>query len=149
MRANDEATFVVCTLATHTLLHQLENANELDRYPCHGVPIPNSSIHLGGGPLDTIRKLYDWPSIVLDKALRAMHDDLKVSQEAKVKKAPQLALPTENSVSSLFIIFQTFKTKSKYAAILANMAVAAMGLRYAIEVSTIHLLCPPPSLMPK
>ncbi len=149
MRPHDEATYAISMIAVHSLLHSLENSNKFERHTCPSAAVPNSSVQLPSGPHETITSLFDWPSRVLHHGLSNFHRELDELQQSKRNTIRPPQLPTENSASTLYEIFDTYKSKSQYAKICSNMAVAAMGLRYAMEVSNVYALCPSPNLTVK
>ncbi|KDQ32330.1 hypothetical protein PLEOSDRAFT_175509 [Pleurotus ostreatus PC15] len=101
----------------------------IDRYPCDTLHLENGCIKFSGGLTDTITKLYDWPSAVLDKALRAMETERKNQHKGSMESIPK----GDDSVSNLFSIFNKYKKRGLYAKILANIVIAAMGLRYSMD----------------
>ncbi|KAF4565765.1 hypothetical protein EYR36_002343 [Pleurotus pulmonarius] len=139
MRSNDEATYAISMIAVHSLLHSLENSNKFERHTCPSAAVPNLSVQLPTGPHETVTSLFDWPSRVLHHALSNFHKELDELQQSKRNAIRPPQLPTENSASTLFTIFDTYKSKSQYAKICSNMAVAAMGLRYAMEGSELPI----------
>ena len=121
----------MCSVLTQTLLAFLEGDAALDRYPCDAFPLPNGYIKFSASLSDTLTKLRDWPSTVLEKALRAMETERKKHSKGSADSIPQ----GDDSVSNLFSIFNKYKKRGLYAKILANIVIAAMGLQYLIEVS--------------
>ncbi|KAJ8694147.1 hypothetical protein PTI98_009081 [Pleurotus ostreatus] len=128
-REDNRTSLVLCSILTQTLLAFKEGDAAIDRYPCDTLHLENGCIKFSGGLTDTITKLYDWPSAVLDKALRAMETERKNQHKGSMESIPK----GDDSVSNLFSIFNKYKKRGLYAKILANIVIAAMGLRYSMD----------------
>ncbi|KAF9490601.1 hypothetical protein BDN71DRAFT_1434545 [Pleurotus eryngii] len=128
-REDNRASLALCSILTHTLLAYMEGDRGIDRYLCDGVRLANGCIKFSTGLSDTVTKLYDWPSSILDKALWAMETECKKQTKGSTESIPS----GDDSVSNLFSIFNKYKRQGLYAKILSNIVITAMGLRYSME----------------
>ncbi|KDQ30253.1 hypothetical protein PLEOSDRAFT_1101253 [Pleurotus ostreatus PC15] len=103
----NRVSLLLCSILTQTLLVFLEGDAAIDRYPCDAFRLPNGYIKFSASLSDTLTKLRDWPSTVLEKALCAMETERKKHGKGPVDRL--------------------------YANILANIVIAAMGLQYLME----------------
>ncbi|KAF9489142.1 hypothetical protein BDN71DRAFT_1435594 [Pleurotus eryngii] len=71
-REDNRVLLALCSILTHTLLAYMEGVSGIDRYLCDSMHLANRCIKFSTGLSDTVTKLYDWLSSILDKALWAM-----------------------------------------------------------------------------
>lgn len=127
---NTNAPLAVGLIATYVLLagSGLDLAS-IGRNPCTPSPQVAGCIQIGGSSIDTFVKLYDWTAVV-EKALTSM------------EKYNKGALPTpseplgEDQVANLYTLFHIAKQNASESKITANMVLAALAVRYVIEVGT-------------
>ncbi|KAJ8694449.1 hypothetical protein PTI98_009373 [Pleurotus ostreatus] len=130
---NSKAALVLGIIATYSLLTAIQLNPTLSHNTCGPSPQPDGCIKLAGNSTDSIVKLYDWP-VMVKKALSSLGQMLENPKEQQ--KANQFFSALEqgdDDLGYLYGIFQKSKNSSKASRIVANFALAAAGLRAALE----------------
>ncbi|KAJ8694557.1 hypothetical protein PTI98_007221 [Pleurotus ostreatus] len=120
---NQRGPYVISSIATYSLLAAMNL--DLERPLSQAYPQPQGSVKLSGTSMENIGKLFDWPAVI-GKAIRA----LAKYQTKNVLVSIELG---EDEVANLYTIFNSSKKFGSGAKIVANLVLAAMGLRYAME----------------
>ncbi|KAG5220266.1 hypothetical protein IMY05_C4635000300 [Salix suchowensis] len=130
---NSKAALVIGITATYSLLTAIQLNPTLSRNTCGPSPQPDGCIKLAGNSTDSIVKLYDWP-VMVKKSLSALSEMLENPKEQqKADKFFSALEQGDDDLGYLYGIFQKSKNSSKASRIVANFALAAAGLRAAME----------------
>ncbi|KAF4584759.1 hypothetical protein EYR38_001990 [Pleurotus pulmonarius] len=124
---NTNAPLAVGLIATYVLLSgsSLDLAS-IGRNQCTPSPQVPGCIQIGGSSIDNFVKMYDWVSVV-EKALTSV-------DSSKERPLPTPSDPLgDDQVANLYTLFHIAKEKASKSKITANMVLAALAVRYAIE----------------